>query len=54
MRLQKRSWDNPRFLSVIMDAGSLEQDLASLDVACGCSDIQGINDFSVLLHPPVD
>lgn len=54
MRLQKRSWDNPRFLSVIMDAGSLEQDLASLDVACSCADIQGVNDFSLLLHPPVD
>lgn len=54
MRLQKRSWDNPRFLSVIVDAGPLEQDLASLKVAYGSSNIQKLNDISVILHPPVD
>lgn len=54
MRLQKRSWDNPRFLSVIIDAGPLEQDLASLDLACGHNEVQGDSELSILLHPPVD
>jgi transcriptional regulator with XRE-family HTH domain len=54
MRLQKRSWDNPRFLSVMIDAGPLEQDLMSLDLACGHNEFQGNNELSILLHPPVD
>jgi transcriptional regulator with XRE-family HTH domain len=54
MRLQKRSWDNPRFLSVVVDAGALEQDLLSLDLACGHNEFQGTSELSILLHPPVD
>jgi transcriptional regulator with XRE-family HTH domain len=54
IRLQKRSWDNPRFLSVIVDAGSLEQDLMALDLACGHNEVQGSNELSILLHPPID
>ncbi len=54
MRLQKRSWDNPRFISVIAEAGPLEQDLLALDLACGHNEFQGANEISILLHPPVD
>jgi transcriptional regulator with XRE-family HTH domain len=54
MRLQKRSWDNPRFLGALVDAGSLEQDLQSLDLACGHNEFQGKNEINILLHPPVD
>jgi hypothetical protein len=54
MRLQKRSWDNPRFLSLIIDAGDLEKDLAALDLACGHKEFQGESELSILLHPPLD
>jgi len=54
LRLQKRSWDNPRFVSVIIDAGELEQDFLALDFACGHTEFQGSNELSILLHPAVD
>lgn len=53
MRLQKRSWDNPRFVSVIIDAGELESDLLTLDLACGHSELQDSKELSILLHPPI-
>jgi transcriptional regulator with XRE-family HTH domain len=54
LRLQKRSWDNPRFLSVIVDAGPLEKDLMALDLACGHNEFRGQSELSILLHPLVD
>jgi transcriptional regulator with XRE-family HTH domain len=54
MRLEKRSWDSPRFVSAIIDAGELESELLTLDLACGHSEFQDSRQLTIILHPPID